>query len=281
MDIVRSKSDLLAVTQSWRRAGLSLGFVPTLGALHEGHASLIRIARAEAARVVVSLFVNPTQFGPDEDYARYPRQEGADLELCRTLQVDAVFAPSAESMYPADASVTLREDRLSRGLCGASRPGHFSGVLTVVCKLFHLVQPDLAVFGWKDAQQLALIRRMVRDLDLPVRILGAPIVREPDGLAMSSRNARLSTEQRGQALALKRALDEAEQAYRDGTTDAEALRELVSGLLRRAPGVRTEYVALVDAESLEPVRTAGAGTLVALAAHVGDVRLIDNTVLGA
>ncbi len=281
MDILRAKSDMTLLSRSWSRQGRIVGFVPTMGALHEGHASLIRIARAEAGRVVVSLFVNPTQFGPDEDFDRYPRQEESDIALCRSLGADAVFAPSAETMYPPDSSVTLQEQRLSRGLCGAFRPGHFNGVLTVVCKLFHVVRPDVAVFGRKDAQQLALIERMVRDLDFPVRIVAAPIVREPDGLAMSSRNARLSPAERGRALALKRALDRAERDFANGVADADALRRAVSAELGRDPGLRIEYVALVDARTLEPVRVAGVGTLVALAAHVGDVRLIDNTVLGA
>jgi len=213
-----------------------VGLVPTMGALHVGHVSLIKRALEQCDFVVVSIFVNPTQFGPGEDFSRYPRPESADLQCCAEAGVDAVFLPSVAEMYPPDATVRVTEETLSRGLCGATRPGHFSGVLTVVAKLFHIVQPSVAVFGRKDAQQLALIERMVRDLDIPVRILPAPIIREPDGLAMSSRNVYLSPEERRHALCLRRALDRAEAAFREHRLDAAALASEMLRILQATPG---------------------------------------------
>lgn len=280
MHVLRTVRDVRALVAEWKRQGLRVGFVPTMGALHAGHISLVRLARREADRTVVSIFVNPTQFGPREDLSKYPRPEAADLEQCGQAGVDAVFLPSVQEMYPFDATVTVNEDRLSGGLCGASRPGHFRGVLTVVAKLFNIVLPDVAVFGRKDAQQLALVERMVRDLDFPVRILPAPIVREPDGLAMSSRNVYLSPEERRRALCLRRALDHAEASFREERTDPVALACELRDMLAATPGVSVDYVALVDAATLEPVSALRPRTLVALAAKVGATRLIDNTVLG-
>lgn len=281
MTIVRSRNEMRALSRTWQAQGLRVAFVPTMGALHEGHVSLVRLASEQADRVVVSIFVNPTQFGPNEDFSRYPRDEEGDLAKCRAAGAHAVFLPSVAEMYPPDATVFVDEAKLSAGLCGASRPGHFRGVLTVVAKLFHIVEPDVAVFGRKDAQQLALIERMVRDLDLAVQIVPAPILRESDGLAMSSRNRYLSAAERANALCLRRALDQAEEAFRRGDRDAAALRDALRTRLAAVPGARVDYVEVVDAASLQPVATLGEGTLVALAVWMGATRLIDNTVLGA
>ena len=230
--------------------------------------------------VVVSLFVNPTQFGPNEDYGRYPRDFAGDEARCRAAGVDVLFAPEAAQMYAPDASIRLVEERLSGGLCGASRPGHFGGVVTVVSKLFNLVLPDVAVFGAKDAQQLRIIRRLVRDLNFPVEIIEAPTVREPDGLAMSSRNVLLSPEERPQALCLRRALDLAERLYAGGERDADAIIREMKKLIGREPAARVDYVQVVDNESLEPVIWIERPALVALAVRFSRTRLIDNAVLG-
>ena len=219
MNICRTKKSLSALSAAWHRAGETVALVPTMGFLHEGHLSLVRLAKRRADRVVVSVFVNPTQFGPNEDFAQYPRDEKRDFALLRAEGVDAVFAPTPEEMYGADATVSLVESKLSKVMCGAFRPIHFAGVLTVVLKLFNASRADVAVFGRKDAQQLAVIRRMVRDLDVPVKIVGAPLVREKDGLALSSRNTYLSPAEHARALALHEALDAAEADYRAGRTD--------------------------------------------------------------
>lgn len=268
-----------------RRAGYRIVLVPTMGCLHEGHAALIRlgatpVAPADApAWVVVSIFVNPTQFGPHEDFARYPRTLEADCALCAQTGAAAVFAPDAAAMYPPGGSTLVEENHFSQGLCGASRPGHFRGVATVVAKLFNLVQPDEAIFGRKDAQQARVIQQMTRDLDFPVRIRLAPIVRDPDGLAMSSRNRYLTPAQRAQALALSRALFEVAAAWRGGTRDTAALRALALRHLGAGPDIRVEYIAFMAYDSWEPVAAAASGTLCALAVRVGETRLIDNVML--
>ncbi len=262
-----------------RRAGARIALVPTMGFLHEGHLSLIRIARSGADRVVVSLFVNPTQFGPNEDFANYPRDWGRDERLCREAGVDVLFAPAAEAVYAPDASVEVAERRLSSGLCGHSRPGHFDGVCTVVVKLFNMVQPHRAVFGEKDAQQLRIVRRLARDLNIPVEILAGPTLREPDGLALSSRNARLSADERAQAVCLRRALDAMESAFAAGERDAGALRKLGRRVIDHAPLARLDYLELVDDESLAPALRVERPTLVAVAVQFPSARLIDNTVL--
>ena len=275
MKVCRTKKSLSALSAAWHRAGETVALVPTMGYLHEGHLSLVRIARRKADRVVVSVFVNPTQFGPNEDFAQYPRDEKRDFALLRAEGADAVFAPTPEEMYGADATVSLVESRLSKVLCGAFRPIHFAGVLTVVLKLFNASRADVAVFGEKDAQQLAIIRRMVRDLDVPVKIVGAPLVREPDGLARSSRNTYLSPAEHARALALHEALDAAEADYRAGRTDAKRAIAKIGRALAKACD-RVDYVAAVDADSLEPVKRLGPNTLLAVAAYVGKTRLIDN-----
>ena len=280
MQIVTTAADLQQAALQLRAEGRRIGFVPTMGNLHEGHLSLIRIARQRADIVVVSVFVNPTQFGPSEDFAAYPRTFEADRALCEQEGVDLLFFPSVAEMYPDGASVSLVETALSRTLCGASRPGHFDGVCTVVAKLFNLALPHLAVFGEKDAQQLRVIRRMVRDLRFPVEIVPGPTCREPDGLARSSRNQYLTPAQRPQAAVLRRALDEAERLFANGERDPALLTAAMRAVLARAPDARIDYVSIVDDETLQPLSAPILRpALVALAVWVGKPRLIDNTLL--
>jgi pantoate--beta-alanine ligase len=259
----------------------SVGFVPTMGYLHEGHLSLVRRARSECQHVVVSIFVNPTQFGPGEDYQRYPRDEARDLALLEREGVDLVFVPSAAEMYPEGFATWVEvSGPLTERLEGASRPGHFRGVATVVLKLFNLVQPHRAYFGEKDAQQLLVVRRMVADLNLPVEIVPCPTVREPDGLAMSSRNVYLSPEERTQALALSRALELARRLVREeGLRDAAELRRRLEDFLRRSPGVGLDYVSVAHPETLAELERIEGPALVLLAARVGPARLIDNALI--
>lgn len=271
----------IAELRTWRAAAASpVVFVPTMGALHEGHLQLMRDARQFAGptgKVIVSIFVNPLQFGPKEDFSKYPRELEADATKCESVGVDAIFAPSAEEMYPTDRSVIVLETKLSKVLCGASRPGHFDGVCTVVLKLFNLVQADRAVFGKKDYQQLAIIRRMVRDLDVPIEITGSETVREADGLAMSSRNRYLSAEERQQAPTIRRALLLAKARWQAGEKATGVLRELfLSELRTHAPAGRVDYIEFVNASNLEAVAHADSNTLVAAAVFFGTTRLIDN-----
>jgi pantoate--beta-alanine ligase len=255
-----------------------VGLVPTMGYLHEGHLALVDRARERAELVVMSLFVNPMQFAPGEDFERYPRDLARDTELAEQRGVEVLFAPAAGEVYPEGKPVvTVTPGRLAERLCGARRPGHFEGVLTVVAKLFGMVQPDLAVFGQKDYQQATLVRRMVRELDMPVRIDVAPIVRDEDGLALSSRNTYLSPVEREQALSLWRGLSEASRAYEDGGSDR--LTSIVRESLAAA-AVEPEYVELVDPDQLEPLARAAPGAVLAVAARVGSTRLIDNVILG-
>ena len=264
-----------------RQAGKRLGFVPTMGALHEGHLSLVRAAHGSCDVVAASIFVNPTQFGPNEDLAKYPRSFERDRELFQQEGVDLLFAPSVEEMYPAGEVTWVTVEELSNKLDGASRPGHFRGVTTVVAKLFHVVGPDAAFFGQKDAAQVAIIRRMVRDLNLPVEIVVCPIVREPDGLAMSSRNAYLDPQQRKQALVLHRALKLVENLARAGERDAAVLAAAGRAEIALQSSVRLDYFEVVNPETLDPVRGISNGALVAVAAYVGNTRLIDNILLGS
>ena len=280
MQIIRSPADMQRTALKLRAQGNRIGFVPTMGFLHDGHCSLMRAARKHAEVLVVSLFVNPTQFGPNEDLARYPRDFQRDEMLCRREQVDILYAPTDADTYRPDHSVHVTEDHLSRGLCGATRPGHFRGVCTVVTKLFNLVQPDVAVFGEKDGQQLRVIERMVRDLNFPVRIVRGPTVREPDGLAMSSRNTYLSADERAQATCLRRALDRAEELYRAGERDAGRIQVEIRKVMSDAPLARVDYVEIVDDETLDAVTRIDHPAMVALAVLIGKTRLIDNTVLG-
>lgn len=264
-----------------RAAGRRVGFVPTMGYLHEAHLRLVDRARELADLVVLSIFVNPLQFGPAEDFERYPRDLERDRALAAGRGVDCLFVPAGQDMYPQTPIVRVVPGSLANHLCGPRRPGHFEGVLTVVAKLFHLVEPDIAVFGRKDAQQAVIVRHMVEDLNFPVVIHVAPTVREPDGLALSSRNTYLNAEERKAAPALARALDAAHRAFQEGVRDAPALCDLVREMLSREPLIEVEYVEAVDPRSLEPVSAARADTLLALAARIGRTRLIDNIVLGA
>jgi len=271
--------DFRAARAEMRRAGRILGLVPTMGALHEGHRSLVRAARAQCDAVAVSIFVNPTQFAPGEDFERYPRTFDADLALLRDDGVELVFAPTPVEMYPlGQASVVVDVPEIGARLDGASRPGHFRGVATVVSKLFHIAGPERAFFGQKDAAQVAVLRAMVRALNMPVELVVCPIVRDPDGLALSSRNRYLSVEQREHALALPRALAEAaERAASCG--DAACLRNHLRAQLEAAPGLRVDYAEVVDRDTLLPVETLTRGALVAAAVWVGETRLIDNLLL--
>lgn len=281
MEMIRTVREMQQRALVERRKGRLIGFVPTMGCLHEGHLSLVKLARARADLVVLSIFVNPIQFLPGEDFALYPRPTERDEALCRAEGLDVLFCPDSDQMYSPDHSVTLSETLLSRGLCGASRPGHFNGVATVVAKLFNIVMPDVAVFGQKDAQQLRVIQRMVRDLNVPVEIISGPIVREADGLAMSSRNRYLASDERQDALCLHRSLKHVESRIREGERDAETLRKELLERLARVPSARVEYIEFVDNETMCPVARVEGVVLVALAIRIGSTRLIDNTVLGS
>ena len=259
-----------------RKSSQAIGLVPTMGALHAGHVKLIETARNECGFVVVSIFVNPLQFGPSEDYAKYPTALPADLEICRRNGADLVFAPSVDEMYPVPQLTLTDVSRVSEHLCGASRPGHFRGVATVVLKLFNIVQPDRAYFGEKDLQQLAVIRRMVRDLNVPVEIVGVPTVRESDGLALSSRNRYLNPEQRKVAPALYRALEEASKHVRAGERDAAIVREAGLRVLHQEPSIQVEYVEIVEPEEMQPVVRIERPVRIAGAIWIGSTRLIDN-----
>ena len=280
MRVIRTTRDMLRMRAEEQSDTMSIGLVPTMGYLHEGHLSLIRLARAQATFVVVSLFVNPTQFGPGEDFDQYPRDEERDLALCKEAGVDVVFIPSSADIYAEDASVSLVEDQLSLGLCGQNRPGHFDGVCTVVAKLFQIVRPDVAVFGQKDAQQVAVIKRMVRDLFFPIEIVVGPIVRESDGLALSSRNVYLHAEQRQQALGLYATLAGVRAQWQGGVKDTQELEHWgCQQLADQYPGVKLEYLVFCDPDTLVPCETVQEGSLVAIAARVGTTRLIDNIIL--
>lgn len=275
MQIHTSIAAMRLATTTARRRGLTVGLVPTMGAIHDGHLSLVRAARKECDVVAASIFVNPMQFAPSEDLARYPRPFEDDARLLREAGVDHLFAPTTAEMYPAGATTFVEVGGLSERLDGASRPGHFRGVVTVVSKLLHIAQPDVAFFGQKDAAQLAVLRALVRDQNFGVRVVGCPIVRDPDGLAMSSRNRFLSREEREAALAIPRALDMVH--YLPGTV--ETLREALVVAIRHSPLLRLDYAELVDPDTLLPVESLTRPTLVAIAAWSGSTRLIDNAIL--
>jgi pantoate--beta-alanine ligase len=280
MKICKTNEDMRLACGALRRAGKRLGFVPTMGALHEGHLSLVRAAGESCDAVAVSIFVNPAQFGANEDLAKYPRNFERDCELLEKEKVDLVFAPAVEEMYPGGAVTWVTVEGLSDKLDGRSRPGHFRGVATVVAKLFHIVAPDAAFFGQKDAVQVGVIRRMVRDLNFHVEIVACPIVRETDGLAMSSRNVYLNAPERKQALALYGSLMRVKGLWETGEKDSAKLAQAGREEIKREPAVRLDYFELVDAGTLDPVRETAEGTLVAVAAWVGATRLIDNILLG-
>ena len=277
MKVVRTRDELARTLDELRKQG-EVALVPTMGYLHDGHLSLVDLAREEAASVAVSIFVNPLQFGPTEDYGRYPRDEPRDLELLRARRTDLVWVPSVEEVYPGGPpAVTIESGALGDRLCGAFRPGHFDGVLTVVAKLFGLFRPDAAVFGRKDFQQSVLVRRMVRDLELgPTRVRVAPTRREPDGVAMSSRNAYLSAEERKQAVGLFAALQAARERFAAGERSGSAILAGMNERLADFPLLHAQYVEVVDPDTLEPVETVDGSTVAALAAFAGRTRLIDN-----
>ncbi len=276
MLVVTTIAGVRARRQELWRQGKTVAFVPTMGALHEGHLSLVRRGRELADEVWASVFVNPTQFGPGEDFERYPRHLDQDVALLTKEGAALVFAPSVKEMYPRPPEVQVTLPRLAPHLCGAHRPGHFSGVALVVAKLFNIVQPEVALFGAKDFQQAVIIRRLVEDLNVPVRIEVVPTVREADGLAMSSRNSYLAESERQQAVALWQALAAAKAAVASGERRGSELEKLMLATLRRYPGVRPQYVAAVDPETLAPVERVAGGVLLAIAAYVGNTRLIDN-----
>jgi pantoate--beta-alanine ligase len=280
LKICTTIDEMRAAARGARLAGKRVGLVPTMGALHEGHLSLVRAAYAACDLVAASIFVNPTQFGPNEDLEKYPRSFERDRELLKNEGVQMLFAPSVEQMYPAGAVTWVTVEELSSKLDGRSRPGHFRGVTTVVAKLFHIVDPDAAFFGQKDAAQVAIIRRMVRDLNLPVQIVVCPIVREPDGLAMSSRNAYLDAEQRKQALVLHRSLSRVKELVDAGEMAASKLASVGGEEFTREPSVRLDYFEIVNPDTLDPVGDVSGGALVAVAAYVGGTRLIDNLLIG-
>ncbi len=279
MKICTTIPEARAACRAARGSRRRLGLVPTMGALHEGHLSLVRAAKAQCDIVAVSIFVNPTQFGPTEDLSKYPRQFGEDCRLLEKEGVEILFAPAVEEIYPQGAVTWVLVEGLSEKLDGRSRPGHFRGVTTIVAKLFHIIEPEAAFFGQKDAAQLAVIRRMVEDLNFPMEIVACPIVREPDGLAMSSRNAYLNREERARALVLQRSLQEARLRFQAGARSAAMLISGAKEVLAREPQVRLDYFEIVDPDTLDPVERLSQKTLVAVAAYVGTTRLIDNIVL--
>jgi len=287
MKLIRSAHEMQEATMAVRRAGRRVGLVPTMGALHEGHASLIRKARDQGAAVAVSIYVNPTQFGPKEDFKQYPRDLDADLDLCVRESVDVVFAPSNEEMYPGgvdddsmlQTSTWVEETTLARRLEGERRRGHFRGVCTVVAKLFNVVHPDVAVFGQKDYQQLKVVQRMARDLCYSIEIVSVPTVREPDGLALSSRNRYLSTEERVQATVLWKALSTAQDLFNGGERNSHRLETTMIRTLQLAVRARLDYVEIADTKTLEPAVEAKRGDIALLAVRFGSTRLIDNLIL--
>ncbi len=279
MKVIDSIPAMQAFSRQLHREGKTIGFVPTMGYLHQGHLSLMRIAREKTDVVVASIFVNPTQFGPNEDFDKYPRDFDRDERLCREAGVDVVFYPTTADMYLDAHRTYVVTDELSGKLCGMSRPIHFRGVTTVVTKLFNIVQPDVAVFGQKDAQQSMILRRMVKDLNFGIEIIVAPIVREADGLAMSSRNRYLSSDDRGQATVLNRALRRAAELIQSGEHDAGKILTEMNILIATAPNARIDYIEIVNFDTLEPVKVISGNTLIALAVYFNATRLLDNIIV--
>ncbi|NSB89159.1 pantoate--beta-alanine ligase [Clostridium saccharobutylicum] len=276
MMLLKQIKEVRKLVKSWRKEGLTVGYVPTMGALHEGHESLIKRAVAENDRVIVSVFVNPTQFGPNEDYDAYPRNIDKDMQLCMNAGAVAVFNPEPEEMYFDDKSTSVSVSGLTDVLCGAKRPGHFNGVCLIVSKFLNIVTPDKAYFGQKDAQQVAVIKRMVRDLNIDVEIIPCPIIREEDGLAKSSRNTYLSYEERKAALVLSRSLQMVRKELDNGERDANKLREMIAEELNKEPLAKIDYVEIVDSDSLKHVEVIERSILVPIAVYIGKTRLIDN-----
>ncbi|WP_160680148.1 pantoate--beta-alanine ligase [Clostridium sp. C8-1-8] len=276
MRVVNTIKEVRDIIGHWKREGLSVGLVPTMGYLHEGHGSLIETAHKENDKVVVSVFVNPIQFGPTEDLDKYPRDLERDSKIVEDFGGDLIFTPTPSEMYVEDFASFVEVSNLTEGLCGAKRPGHFRGVCTVVTKLFNIVTPDKAYFGEKDAQQLAVIKKMVRDLNVPIEIVGCPIVREADGLAKSSRNVYLSSEERTAALILSKSLAKAKEALNNGERASKSLSQLIIDTLSSEPLAKIDYVEIVDILSLMPVENIEKDILIALAVYIGKTRLIDN-----
>ncbi len=279
MRVIHSPEEMQEMALSLKRAGKSIAFVPTMGFLHEGHLSLIRRARSGGDILVVSIFVNPAQFGPSEDFEDYPRDPVRDLALCEKEGADIVFTPSVEEIYPSGYSTFVEETDLSRDLCGRKRPGHFKGVTTVVAKLFNIVLPDRAYFGRKDYQQSRVIARMVKDLSFPVKVVTCPIVREEDGLAMSSRNKYLGRKERKEALSIRRALDRARDLIEKGEESVPAVIGAIEEIIAKEPAARLDYIEIRDAENLEELDRVRNGAVIALAVFVGKTRLIDNLLI--
>lgn len=279
MKIVSAVDDVRRQVREWRAGGLSVGLVPTMGYLHEGHKSLIDKAVEQNDRVVVSVFVNPTQFGPGEDLATYPRDLDRDAALCEEAGASLIFHPEQEDMYFDDFCTWVDMDGLTKGLCGKTRPTHFRGVCTVVSKLFHIVQPDRAYFGQKDAQQLAVIRRMVRDLNFDLEIVGCPIIREEDGLAKSSRNTYLSPEEREAATILHKALVQGREMIQNGEKQADAVVKEITAIIQSEPLAKIDYVEVVDFDRIESIQTIEGTVLTAVAVYIGKTRLIDNFII--
>jgi pantoate--beta-alanine ligase len=280
MQVVKTIKEMKDMSAAWRKDGETIGFVPTMGYLHEGHLSLVRQSVKQCSKTVVSVFVNPTQFGPGEDFERYPRDTERDFGLLEPLGVDAVFMPEVEEFYPPGYQTYVEVTEITNRLCGLSRPGHFRGVTTVCCKLFNVVSPHKAFFGKKDFQQFTVLKRMVEDLAMDLEIVPMPIVREPDGLAMSSRNTYLSHEEREAALCLSRSLKEAQRLFSEGERDAAKIHLAVKAIIEAEPLVKIDYISVCDPFTFDEVDKIEKGTLVALAVKVGPARLIDNTQLG-
>jgi pantoate--beta-alanine ligase len=280
METVEKINIMQEISERWRSDGHTIACVPTMGFLHEGHIELLRVGRRRGDRLVMTLFVNPTQFGPHEDYAGYPRNTQGDLKKARSVGVDVVFMPTAEEMYPEGYQTTITVGEITRYLCGRSRPGHFAGVTTVVAKLFHITKPHLAIFGEKDYQQIVVIRQMVRDLNMGIEIIGVPTIREEDGLAMSSRNTYLSPEERQSALSLKRGLDLAQIMIKGGKKDTATIVRALKDLILSYPSTEIDYINICDPVRLVDVETIDRPCLLALAVRVGKARLIDNVILG-
>lgn len=280
MQVIESINEMQALAVSLRSSGKLIGFVPTMGFLHEGHLSLIDIAKGQVDKVVVSIYVNPTQFSPNEDFERYPRDMEKDLQLCEERGVDIIFAPTTNALYPEGYSTYVNEERLSAGLCGLSRPSFFRGVCTIVAKLFNIVRPDVAVFGQKDAQQVAVIKKMVEDMHFPVDVLTGPTVRESDGLAMSSRNAYMDEYQRKDACQIYQSLQAGKNLFENGITSASEIQEAVATNLTRNLRLRIIYVSVAHKDTMEPLQEVIPGqTLIAVAVWCDNVRLIDNIVI--
>lgn len=274
--LLKEIKDLRSIIRDWKKDGLTIGYVPTMGSLHEGHQSLIKKAVSENDKVVVSVFVNPTQFGPNEDYESYPRNINKDLEICKKSGASIVFNPNKEEMYFNNKSTTVSVSKLTNVLCGAKRPGHFDGVCLVLSKFFNIITPDKAYFGEKDAQQIAVVKRIVRDLNIDIDIVSCPIVREKDGLAKSSRNVYLSREERKAALVLNRSLSLAKEELNHGERNSKRIKDIIINELNKEPLAKIDYVEIVDSESLENLEIVNTNALVPIAVYIGKTRLIDN-----